>query len=362
MSAAAPLRFLGVVLGGWVGLRVIVWMPQWLTADAAPTPERRPALQTASVSPVDASDSRSNVTIAEAEAPPRLADRRRLLWSIQMTAALPAPPARNSFMAFPLIAAPPPRARSASLAETRLPYQAVAQPGQVDAPAPPSPPIGPVALAGGRPQPANRLAGAAWLFLREGGGEAILPGGSLGGSQAGARLTYRLNGDTRRPVALSARVYAGLDRPRSTEVAFGLDWRPLVAIPLHLLAERRERLGRNGRSDWQLTLYGGGEARAAHGRLHLEAYGQAGVVGVDWRDLFADGAVKVSIAAGPAEFGGGAWGGAQPGVARLDIGPRATARLRAGGLSFRAEADWRFRVAGGAAPGSGPTLTLSAGF
>jgi hypothetical protein len=32
------------------------------------------------------------------------------------------------------------------------------------------------------------------------------------------------------------------------------------------------------------------------------------------------------------------------------------------GASLRIEADWRFRVAGSAAPGSGPALTLAVDF
>ena len=63
-----------------------------------------------------------------------------------------------------------------------------------------------------------------------------------------------------------------------------------------------------------------------------------------------------------AVIGGGAWGGVQPGLSRLDIGPSATVRLRVGGTTVRASADYRFRISGDAAPASGPALTLATDF
>jgi hypothetical protein len=61
--------------------------------------------------------------------------------------------------------------------------------------------------------------------------------------------------------------------------------------------------------------------------------------------------------------GAGAWGGAQKGASRLDLGPAATMGLGLGAsASARLALDWRFRVTGDAAPSSGPALTLSAGF
>ncbi|MBS1239358.1 MAG: hypothetical protein H6R45_64, partial [Proteobacteria bacterium] len=59
---------------------------------------------------------------------------------------------------------------------------------------------------------------------------------------------------------------------------------------------------------------------------------------------------------------GGAWGGAQKGAARLDIGPSASLQLKLGEANSRVSMDWRFRVAGEARPASGPALTISAGF
>jgi hypothetical protein len=55
----------------------------------------------------------------------------------------------------------------------------------------------------------------------------------------------------------------------------------------------------------------------------------------------------------------GVWGGAQPGLYRLDAGPRVTMRVRG---NLRVHADWRQRLVGNARPGSGPALTLAGDF
>lgn len=190
----------------------------------------------------------------------------------------------------------------------------------------------------------------------------MAPGGTLGGSQAGLRATYRLNADASRPLALSVRAYVPLARPIGSEAAVGLDWRPLADIPVHVLAERRAAIGREGRSDFALTVYGGVDRRLARGRLHFHAYGQAGVVGTRERDLFADGAARLTTRAGPVDVGGGIWGGAQPGVERLDVGPHTSLRVPVGRAALTIAAEWRFRMAGDAAPASGPALTLATDF
>lgn len=183
----------------------------------------------------------------------------------------------------------------------------------------------------------------------------------LGGSQAGGRIAYRLNDDQARPLALSGRVYAPLSSLRAAEAAAGIDWKPLGRVPLHLLAERRQALGRDGRSAFSLTAYGGISERAV-GPLRFDTYAQAGVVGLRSRDLFVDGSAKLSLAAGSTRLGAGAWGAAQPGVERLDVGPHASFRLPTAEASLTVAMDWRLRVAGDAAPAGGPALTLSAGF
>jgi hypothetical protein len=44
------------------------------------------------------------------------------------------------------------------------------------------------------------------------------------------------------------------------------------------------------------------------------------------------------------------------------MGPHAELRLRLGTANASLSADWRFRVAGNARPGSGPALTLATDF
>jgi hypothetical protein len=53
------------------------------------------------------------------------------------------------------------------------------------------------------------------------------------------------------------------------------------------------------------------------------------------------------------------WGGAQPGLYRIDAGPRVTMRVRD---NLRVHLDWRQRLAGNAEPGSGPAITLAGDF
>ena len=109
--------------------------------------------------------------------------------------------------------------------------------------------------------------------------------------------------------------------------------------------------------------YGGVSEVPVVGPVRLDAYGQAGVVGLRSRDLFFDGAVRAGVPiTGDLSAGVGLWGAAQPGVARLDLGPQISLRLPVEGSSARISAEWRLRIAGGAAPGSGPALTLSTDF
>ncbi|HMG46919.1 MAG TPA: hypothetical protein VK614_05615 [Allosphingosinicella sp.] len=199
---------------------------------------------------------------------------------------------------------------------------------------------------------------SAWVLLRgERGGSSLAPAGTLGGSQAGARFLYRLG----ERLALNARAYLPLQRLGGAEAAAGLDWRPVASVPVDILVERRQALGREGRSAFSILAHGGA-GRALPGGLRFDAYAQAGIVGFKSLDAFVDGSARVSAGLGPVEVGAGAWAAAQPGAARLDAGPALTYRLPVARAHLRLEANWRFRIAGGAAPGSGPALTLAADF
>jgi hypothetical protein len=61
-------------------------------------------------------------------------------------------------------------------------------------------------------------------------------------------------------------------------------------------------------------------------------------------------------------FGAAAWGAAQPGIARVDVGPQAVLHLPLGPAGARLSAEYRFRVAGKARPANGISITLGADF
>ena len=83
--------------------------------------------------------------------------------------------------------------------------------------------------------------------------------------------------------------------------------------------------------------------------------------------MFLDGQARVDrslvrTGEGELRFGAGAWGGAQRGTHRVDLGPSLRLDQPLGGINTRLSADYRLRVAGSAAPGSGVAVTFSAGF
>jgi hypothetical protein len=95
-------------------------------------------------------------------------------------------------------------------------------------------------------------------------------------------------------------------------------------------------------------------------RFSLDAYLQGGVVGLRDRDMFVDGAFTFTRPIFRQFAGGfGVWGGAQPGVYRIDAGPRVTMKVR---NNLKVHFDWRQRLAGNADPGSGPAVTLAGDF
>lgn len=215
------------------------------------------------------------------------------------------------------------------------------------------------------PRGSRPLAGvtvSSWALWRPGESGATSFGtGTLGGSQAGVRALLPILGEQVPRLALSARVSAPLRR-RGAEAALGVEWQPSVDVPVKVLAERRQRFVGEGRSAFALLAHGGVSEQPMGGGFRLDAYGAAGVVGARSRDLFVEGAATVTRPVGPVRIGAGAWGGAQPGTARLDVGPTVALPLRLGGAGVRVSVDYRLRVAGAAAPGSGPALTIGTDF
>lgn len=323
-----PLRFLLLVIGGWVAVRTAMLSPGWWTPPLGAAPAERKA--TPPRTRPEAPPARAAIVV---HAPAAFAERRRPLQPVESSSPAPEP-APLLLAAAPAL--PPPR-------------EAAPEPT-------------PVALLLPPPVPGrSRWSASVWLHLRRGGGGAgaIGPGGTLGGSQAGLRVNRRIADG----VAVSARAYLPLGAPEAAEAALGIDWQPLPDLPVHLLVERRQALGEEGRSAFSATLYGGVHDAPLPGGFRLHAYAQAGIVGLRARDPFAEGAARIVLPlGGGVEAGAGAWAAVQPGAARVDAGPHLSVRLPGGPSGPRLAAEWRFRLAGDAAPASGPALTLAADF
>jgi hypothetical protein len=205
----------------------------------------------------------------------------------------------------------------------------------------------------------DRLSMSGWAMMRrDPGSPSLAANGQLGGSQAGARILWRFHRD----LALSFRSSAPVGGvQRTAEMAAGLRWQPLRQIPIALTAERRQSFGPDkGPPAFALFAEGGLYDRPIVAGFNLDAYLQAGVVGLRERAGFVDGSATLTRPLWRQFSAGiGMWGGAQPGLARFDVGPRLSYRI---GSKMRVHVDYRQRLLGQAAPGSGPVLTLAANF
>lgn len=230
--------------------------------------------------------------------------------------------------------------------------------------------VGPPAFAKPHPAVERRWSADAWALVRSGGGAPGV-GSSIatyGGSQIGAVLRYRLMpGDPRRPTAY-VRASAALNGSGEREAAFGLSARPAKALPIVLAVE-----GRVGQFSGRTVVRPAAMAITELAPMTLpfgaraEVYLQGGYVAGTNATPFVDGQLRADRSA--ARFGGaelrigaGAWGGAQRGAGRLDVGPSVTLGIARGSAAARIGLDWRFRIEGDAEPASGPALTVSAGF
>jgi hypothetical protein len=164
------------------------------------------------------------------------------------------------------------------------------------------------------------------------------------------------------------RVSAALAGSPERELAAGFSARPLAGMPVRLVAEARANHTARG-TRFRPAAYAVTEFPPLELPLGVrgDAYLQAGYVGGAFATGFVDGQARVErslFRAGGTEVstGVGAWGGAQKGSARLDIGPTVAVSFGLGDARGRLAADYRFRVAGNAEPASGPALTVSAGF
>ncbi|MCD2316403.1 hypothetical protein LQ954_09610 [Sphingomonas sp. IC-11] len=198
------------------------------------------------------------------------------------------------------------------------------------------------------------------MIVRGGETAPFVP--QLGGSQAGVRLTYALDSEAR--LAVAGRFSTAL-RGRQREAAIGLDWQP-TRLPVHVIAEQRVGI-EQARGGPSVGLIGGFGPTSVAGPMMLDGYAQAGVIARDGAEGFVDGAVRLSrtvaqVGAARLDLGIGAWGGAQRRAARLDAGPTASAVLPIAKVSLRLSLEWRQRLAGRAAPASGPALSIGTDF
>jgi hypothetical protein len=216
----------------------------------------------------------------------------------------------------------------------------------------------------------------AWAFWRQGSNAAQGSVGRVpiyGASQAGAVLQYHLAPAARRDPRLYARAYRALVRQGESEVALGASARPIGKLPLRMAGEVRVTDSAFGTALRPAALVVTELAPLALPlETQLEAYVQAGWVGGAQATGFADGQASLTreIAQVAAitdnavrlRIGAAAWGGAQEGAQRIDIGPTMRLDLTIGHVPARLSLDWRERLGGTAGPGSGLAATLSARF
>lgn len=232
------------------------------------------------------------------------------------------------------------------------------------------------------PAPRSEAAGPgrwsldAWSFWKQGSEAAPVSQGRVpiyGASQAGAVLQYRLGRASGHDPRLYLRAYRALVPVGESEVALGASLRPLPRVPVRFAAEARYTEFVTG-TVVRPAAYAVTELAPIRlpAGAQLDAYGQAGWVGGEGRTAFADGQASITRELGFAgrmshdalrlSVGAGVWGGAQQGAGRLDIGPTLRLDVKVGRVPARISVDWRERVGGDAAPGSGVAATVSTGF
>lgn len=213
---------------------------------------------------------------------------------------------------------------------------------------------------------ADSIGGDLWLVIRAASASAAVP--RYGDSQLGGVVRVPLG----RAGAVRASGYlrAGTAlRLPGAELAAGLGLRSAGGLPVQLTAEvRAQRDGERLVVKPALGLATSLSVRGLPRRLSLAAYAQTGWVGGPGRTAYAEGVVRLDRVRSPYTDAGprvglGIWAAGQRGAQRLDAGPAISLPLpdRAG-LGLRLEASWRQRLAGNAAPGSGPAILLAASF
>lgn len=221
-------------------------------------------------------------------------------------------------------------------------------------------------VSGKSSKSARRLSIYAYSFWRAGGPtRGSLGNGQYGGGQSAVIAAYSLPRFGRNSFDIMARAAIAHDNSEQREFSAGVRWRPTQLLPVQFTAERRFR---HGRADAFAAYAAGGTSDIGLPMgFKLDGYAQAGYVSGDGGGLFADVNARadrklLQIENTVMSGGIGVWGGGQRDVMRVDVGPTVRADMAVGQAQVRLSADWRFRVAGNAAPGNGPALTLSTSF
>ncbi|MFN3864804.1 MAG: hypothetical protein ACK4RT_11045 [Erythrobacter sp.] len=363
MSRGAPLAMMGLVLAAWIGGRAMVWESP-LPAPAALIPAGFSAIAAADAGASPATRAMPPTTGSAASAPRRSNGSFAML-AIGLTVGMDPGHAfahqtlRRAAFRSPVGGERMASALSAGGAQEAPPF--LAAPAVREA-------------AAGRKD--GRWSVDAWGFWRQGSDAAPISQGRVpiyGASQIGALLQYRIAPETARDPRLYTRAYRALVRRGESELALGASARPLPRVPVRLFGELRVTDGAF-RTEARPAAFAVSELapRSLPVGTRLEAYAQVGWVGGEEATLFADGQAsltrevdQIARATGDAmhlSLGAGVWSGAQDGAQRVDLGPTMRLDLRLGEVPARLSLDWRERVQGDAAPGSGTALALSTRF
>ncbi len=374
-----PLTMLALVLAVWTGSRIVLWEAPWPQADAlidlaAPllaeadgsgtglaandrNLARLPQAQ-ADGSPLDRVAVVAPLPVQLASANLAILDEQPLRWAQSQSMAQGGAMGHQSLWMAAVAYLPVPQTLEQDLVTSAGPDQRAR-------------------LADSTNKEAGRWSIDSWAFWRQGSDAAIIGQGrapTYGASQAGAVLNYRLSpasADTpnRAPRAY-VRVYRALVENGETEVAAGLSARPIARLPIRAHAEMRAT-----QSGFDSTVSARPSAfvttELAPQKLPLNAraefYAQAGYVSGKDATAFADGQLHIlrdvaDFDLGRVSVGGAAWGGAQKGAQRIDLGPSMRVDMMIGSVPARLSVDYRERMAGTAEPDSGAAVTLSTRF
>jgi hypothetical protein len=354
-AGGRPLRFLAVLLGGWVCVRGMTFaVPMWMTSDGQEAARSASMIERPSVvSPA------GEATKAEERgtdlAPFVQADETAGLSRLAGTQFAERPSR---------VATPQPS--GAMNGQDPGPATAPAHPEAVGEKAA-AEVASPVSLIAPPASRASRWSAQAWMLWRPDASEGRALAPLLGGSQMGVRLDYRLAEGRAGALSLYGRGSRALEAPTAEEGAAGVAW-TLPSLPLSVLVERRQGVGSGSRTGFAAMVAGGLNPVEVAPRIEAEAYAQAGIVGLPGRDVFADGKASLAYRLAPAVagsrlmVGGAVAASTPPGARRIDVGPEVRLQMPAGSGGVRLAAEWRARVAGNARPSTGPVVTLISEF